>query len=54
MKIDRQYFHILLDQAMDMTKEGESFVGIFVNKIIDGMMNVEVARKVLKDDKKEI
>lgn len=30
----RQNYHNLLDKAMDMTPEGESFLGYFVNLVV--------------------
>lgn len=32
--MNRQYWHDMLDRAMDETQEGESFVGKFVNMAI--------------------
>jgi hypothetical protein len=32
--MSREFFHLLLDEALDQTKEGESFLGGFVNKVI--------------------
>jgi hypothetical protein len=31
---NREHYHVLLDRAMDQTKEGESFLPIFVSLIL--------------------
>lgn len=48
MTRDREYFHRLLDEAMDQTREGESFVGRFVNKVIQGVLDEAVVARFLK------
>ena len=36
--INREHYHDLLDDCMDKTREGESFLPIFVRAIIDELM----------------
>jgi len=40
--MDRDYYHMLLDESMDQTPEGSSFLGCFVDRVILGLLAREM------------